>query len=532
MPELFRTAPTRCGFWRGSASTPRQLHPRSRQAVRRLHPGRPRDRRLHPLPARRGKLRAGQRHAAAGLGALQRRARRLRRQGHPRRAANLNPTGRRTKYRFQLDGPIAAQIFAAAVDGEPPEIAFFRTAQVTITGHEVLVLRHGMAGHQGVEISGPFDDEAEVRDAILTAGEPYGIRPVGTQAYFSTPLSNALDGIPGARHLHGRGTARLPRVAARRRLGGAHQLGGSFVSPDIEDYYVTPYDLGYGHMVKFDHDFIGREALESLPTEKRRRRSFWSGTAATSSGSTRHSSARPPLQVDRAPRRLLRLEPVRRGARPRGTPVGVSCHAGYMNPDGELLSLAMLDAAHADPGTSWSSPGASRTAALASRRWSSTSRPPSGRPSPPPRSPRPSATASARRSAPAELKKKKKAHDLSRAGEPCVTATVPSWVSLLRQPRPVGFRWLKTTRTLDERSRPWLPQTASEKAGIRPGAPVAAHRRRAGGVTAWSALPQETEHRPRGRSRRPARAARSHYFPTHPGRLPGSVKAPPPPPGP
>jgi glycine cleavage system aminomethyltransferase T len=38
-------------------------------------------------------------------------------------------------------------------------------------------------------------------------------------------------------------------------------LGGSFVSENIEDYYLTPYDLGYGHVVKFDHDFIGREAL-------------------------------------------------------------------------------------------------------------------------------------------------------------------------------------------------------------------------------------------------------------------------------
>ena len=39
-------------------------------------------------------------------------------------------------------------------------------------------------------------------------------------------------------------------------------IGGSFVSSSIEDYYLTPWDLGYGPHVKFDHDFIGREALE------------------------------------------------------------------------------------------------------------------------------------------------------------------------------------------------------------------------------------------------------------------------------
>jgi glycine cleavage system aminomethyltransferase T len=41
-------------------------------------------------------------------------------------------------------------------------------------------------------------------------------------------------------------------------------IGGSFVSGTIEDYYLTPWDLGYGHVVKFDHDFIGRAALERL----------------------------------------------------------------------------------------------------------------------------------------------------------------------------------------------------------------------------------------------------------------------------
>jgi hypothetical protein len=76
--------------------------------------------------------------------------------------SNLNPAGRRVKYRFQLDGPNAGQVFAAAIDGDMPELKFFRTAHVTIKGHDVLVLRHGMAGHQGVEISGPYEEETEV----------------------------------------------------------------------------------------------------------------------------------------------------------------------------------------------------------------------------------------------------------------------------------------------------------------------------------------------------------------------------------
>jgi syringate O-demethylase/vanillate/3-O-methylgallate O-demethylase len=280
--------------------------------------------------------------------------------------SNLNPTGRRTKYRFQLDGPSAGKIFAAAVDGELPEIGFFRTAHVTIKGHDVLVLRHGMAGHQGVEISGAFEDETEVRDAILAAGEPYGILPVGTQAYFSTPLSNAWMAYP------------VPGIFTgdelrdyREWLPGtgweAHtELGGSFVSPDIEDYYVTPYDLGYGHLVKFDHDFIGREALENLLAGKRRQKMVlvWDRGdvqrvyASQFADGPRYKSIEFPV----AYYAWNQFDEVRD---PSGALAGVSCHAGYVNPDGEMLSLAMLDAAHAVPGTSvlitWGEPdGGSR----------------------------------------------------------------------------------------------------------------------------------------------------------------------------
>ena len=49
-------------------------------------------------------------------------------------------------------------------------------------------------------------------------------------------------------------------------------MGGSFVSQKIEDYYLNPYELGYGPFVKFDHDFIGREALEKLDKSAQRKK--------------------------------------------------------------------------------------------------------------------------------------------------------------------------------------------------------------------------------------------------------------------
>lgn len=53
---------------------------------------------------------------------------------------------------------------------------------------------------------------------------------------------------------------------------GTGSIGGSYVAPRIEDYYLTPYELGYGPFVKFDHDFAGREALEKMVASGRPQR--------------------------------------------------------------------------------------------------------------------------------------------------------------------------------------------------------------------------------------------------------------------
>ena len=53
---------------------------------------------------------------------------------------------------------------------------------------------------------------------------------------------------------------------------GRQAIGGSLATGNVEDFYRTPYDLGYGFMIKFDHDFIGRDALEAMTPEKSRKK--------------------------------------------------------------------------------------------------------------------------------------------------------------------------------------------------------------------------------------------------------------------
>lgn len=280
--------------------------------------------------------------------------------------SNINPSGQRTNWRFQLDGPCAGKIFEEVIDGDMPELRFFRTARVRIDGCDVLVLRHGMAGHQGVEISGPFEDEEHVREAILKVGEKYGLKPVGTQAYFSTPLSNGWMAYPVP------GIFTDPELRPYREWLAADgweahtELGGSFVGDSIEDYYVTPYDIGYGHIVKFDHEFIGREALEKLLEERKRKKVslVWNREDIEKVFRSRFGGG-PRYKAIDEPVAYYSWNHFDQVHDSLGYFVGVSNHAGYINPLGENLSLAMVDPSYAEPGTeveiTWGEPnGGSR----------------------------------------------------------------------------------------------------------------------------------------------------------------------------
>ena len=112
----------------------------------------------------------------------------------------------------------------------------------------------------------------EIRAAILEAGKEFGLVQVGSRAYAVEHARVRLDSLAAARRLHRRQDEGVPRVAAGDGYEGIASLGGSYVSKNIEDYYVTPHEMGYGSFVKFDHDFIGREALEKMKDRRTARR--------------------------------------------------------------------------------------------------------------------------------------------------------------------------------------------------------------------------------------------------------------------
>src|SRR5690606_10650028 len=169
-------------------------------------------------------------------------------------------------YRYELQGPNAKPLMEAILGGPVPEVKFFHMAKMTIGGRPVSALRHGMAGQPGFEIFGPWEDGEAVLEAILARGGEFGLKRGGARAYSTANLESGwiprpMSAIFGPKEKAFREW--LPATAVG-------SLGGSMDSPDITDYYHTPYDLGYGQIVKFDHDFVGRDALQRIAKNPRR----------------------------------------------------------------------------------------------------------------------------------------------------------------------------------------------------------------------------------------------------------------------
>ncbi len=175
-------------------------------------------------------------------------------------------------YRYQIQGPNAKQVIEKLNGGPFPDIRFFNMGHIRIGGREVRALRHGMAGAPGLEIWGPYEQAVEIRERIVEAGREFGLALVGSRAYATNTLESGW--IPSPLPAVYTGAAMKPyrQWLPAASYEGTGSIGGSFYSDDIEDYYLTPYELGYGPFVKFDHDFVGREALERIADEPQRKK--------------------------------------------------------------------------------------------------------------------------------------------------------------------------------------------------------------------------------------------------------------------
>ena len=262
-------------------------------------------------------------------------------------------------YRYQVQGPGALDVWKEATGlDELPKLKFFHMAHFEIAGKHVRAVRHGMAGEPGFEFWGPWEDNDAVYNAILEAGKKFDLIQVGGRAYHTNALESGWLPRPIPAIYDDPSLADYRKWLGENAYEVTSPLGGSFKSDNIADYYFTPFETDYGRIINFDHDFIGKEALqkmiESGESEARTKVTFvWnredSGKAYASS---LFDAAGEGAKFINLPMSLYDTFHTDRIETEDGTVVGRSQWTGYSANERAILSLGSVEAKYATPGTS------------------------------------------------------------------------------------------------------------------------------------------------------------------------------------
>jgi vanillate/3-O-methylgallate O-demethylase len=254
-----------------------------------------------------------------------------------------NPTGRRELYRYQVQGPTAFEVLEKATGGALPEIKFFNLGEIQIAGHKIRAFHHGMSGAPGLELFGPWEEGEEVKAALVEAGDGFGLAQVGSRVYATNTLESGWIPSPLPAVFSGEEMKAYRQWLPAEGYEGTGSLGGSFYADDIGAYYLTPDELGYGGFVRFDHDFIGREALERIVEEPKREKVTlaWNGEDVAHAMGTLFEKGDAAKYID-LPLSNYSTWPYDR-VMAGDEVVGLSTFSGYSYNERSMLSLAMVD---------------------------------------------------------------------------------------------------------------------------------------------------------------------------------------------
>jgi aminomethyltransferase len=139
---------------------------------------------------------------------------------------------------LQVQGPLAREVLAPITEGtDVTTLRYFRFIAdgVTIGGVPCMLSRTGYSGELGFEIYCRPEDAGELWQAVLRAGEPHGVRPIGLSAIETLRIESGL------------------------------------LFPDV-DYFphqTDPFEVRLDNVIKLDKpgDFVGKDALRRIAAE-------------------------------------------------------------------------------------------------------------------------------------------------------------------------------------------------------------------------------------------------------------------------
>jgi len=167
----------------------------------------------------------------------------------------------------QVAGPTSLATLERAAGESLADIRFLRFRLARIAGVAVEIARVGMSGNLAYEVRGAGADAEAVYDAIYRAGAGLGIERLGWGTYF---VNHVEGGFPQATWTFF--SAALDDQSFRQRMiPDLHvSVSGSVDPAAMRARYRTPSEVGWQSVVRLDHDFIGRQAVEAEMANPRR----------------------------------------------------------------------------------------------------------------------------------------------------------------------------------------------------------------------------------------------------------------------
>lgn len=153
-----------------------------------------------------------------------------------------------SRFFFQLCGPRSLEVVESAAQEDLHDIKFMNLRDSSIAGKPIFILRTGMAGTLGYEVHGLYEDAVEIYQALMNAGESLGITELGRHAYRNAHTEGSIPQVG----THWPSVSPPFPVKIVGSLPQSHEL-----------VFRSPIDLGWENLIKFDHEFPGKTALQA-----------------------------------------------------------------------------------------------------------------------------------------------------------------------------------------------------------------------------------------------------------------------------
>lgn len=169
---------------------------------------------------------------------------------------------------FQLSGPKSLTIVEKAAQTDLHDVAFLQIVPLRMPGidADLEFVRIGMSGTLSYEVHGPAEAGPAVYDKLYRIGKPMGLKRMGWKDY---TINHTFGG-----NAQMTVNFELSLYADPEFCAGAPFLPeytGSIDPANIEARFRTAVECRWDFMAKFNHDFVGRAALEAEVANPKRR---------------------------------------------------------------------------------------------------------------------------------------------------------------------------------------------------------------------------------------------------------------------